>query len=204
MEKKDILMPIRRPWPDMILSGRKPFEFRNRVGRYWLPGSRSYIYESKGNGGSGMVVGDAVIENIQHIPSGIIGPPRFLLRYWVEHISKDDGKWLPLLDELGGYELPHYKRGTILRYLGRPDLLRKAMASGKWVRMDKEGDNPISDCEEWLREIGLINDFGEYCYSHALKLKDTQRYEQAKPLSDFGMARAPQNWAYVKEVIAHG
>lgn len=35
MEKKDIIMPVRRPWLDMILSGRKPFEFRDRVGRYW-------------------------------------------------------------------------------------------------------------------------------------------------------------------------
>ena len=130
METRDILMSIRPPWPEMIFSREKPFEFRNHIGRNWGAGSRLYIYESKAYNGAGMVVGDATIDEIVSIPAGAVGPPRPLLRYWAEKYAP----WfIPLLDELGDYELPNYKKGTILRYLGRPELLREAMQTGAWV-----------------------------------------------------------------------
>jgi len=61
---RDILISIRQPWPQLIFSGQKPFEIRKRLGRFWGPESKIVVYESKTNGGQGMVVGEAAIENI--------------------------------------------------------------------------------------------------------------------------------------------
>lgn len=172
MEVRNILMPIRLPWTNMIFSGEKPFEFRNHTGRNWGPGSKLYVYESKANSGTGMVVGDATINEIISIPAGAIGPPRPLLRFWAEKFAP----WfIPLLDELGDHELPNYKKGTILRYLGRPELLRKAMRTGEWVQMFDEGNNPIDACEHWLWKVGLINECGEYGYKYGLRLGNVQK-----------------------------
>lgn len=193
MEIRDILMSIRPPWPEMIFSGEKPFEFRNHIGRNWGAGSRLYIYESKAYNGAGMVVGDATIDEIVSIPAGAVGPPRPLLRYWAEKYAT----WLlPLLDELCDYELPNYKKGTILRYLGRPELLREAMRTGAWVQMFDEGHNPIDACEHWLFRIGLINGCGEYWYKYGLRLSNARKYASPLPLSAFGLNRAPQSWCY--------
>jgi len=198
-EKKDILMSICWPWPDMIFSGRKPFEFRNHIGIHWAPGTKIFIYESKRCGGAGQVVGEAVIDEIIPIPQGSVGPPRFLLRYWAEHTPGRESL-VPLLDELGDYELPGYKKGTILRYLSHPDLLRKAMQTGQWVFMIPGSDNPVEYCENWLALIGLIDGFGKYCYRYALKLKDIEKYEEPKPLAAYGITKAPQSWCYATEI----
>ena len=172
---RNILMPIRKPWTDMILSGEKPFEFRNRLGRFWGVGSRIYIYESKAQGGAGMVVGEAVIAGIVPVPANSVGPPRPLLRAWAE-------KFRP-----------------VLGYLGQPDMLRRAMQSGQWVMMDNDFKNPVLDCEEWLSYIGLINTSGAYSYRYALRLKDIKKYASPLLLAEFGLDRAPQSWAYTKK-----
>lgn len=193
---RNILMPIRKPWADMILSGEKPFEFRNRLGRFWGVGSKIYIYESKAQGGAGMVVGEAVIDGIVPVPANSVGPPRPLLRAWAEKFRP---VLIPLLDELGDYDLPGFKKGTILRYLGQPDQLRRAMQSGQWVMMEHDFKNPVLDCEEWLSYIGLINTSGAYSYRYALRLKDIKKYASPLPLAEFGLDRAPQSWAYTKK-----
>ena len=198
MTVKDILMPICRPWTDRIFAGEKPFEFRNRVGTYWGSGSKIFIYESKRNSGAGMVVGKAVIDEIIPIPMDAVGPPRFLLRYWAEWKRPD---MVPLLDELGDYELPGYKKGTILRYLESPELLRKAMRTEKWLPMYEQDEMALYECEDWLRYIGLVDDYGWYWYKYALKISGVQKYASPKPLADFGIARAPQSWCYAKEVL---
>lgn len=192
---RNILMPIRKPWTGMILSGEKPFEFRNRLGKFWGVGSKIYIYESKAQGGAGMVVGDAVIDGIIPVPTNSVGPPRAILRAWAEKFRP---RLIPLLDELGDYNLPGFKEGTILRYLGQPNLLRRVMRSGQWVMMEHDFKNPVLDCEEWLSYIGLINSSGAYSYRYALKLKDIKKYDPPLPLAEFGLDRAPQSWAYVK------
>lgn len=198
---QNIIMPIRRPWTDLMFAGGKPFEFRNNPGKHWAPGSVIYVYESKANGGAGKVIGSVTIAEIIRFPKKFIGPPRPLLRYWAENV-RCDSELCRLLDILGDYELPGYYQGTVLRYLSSgEEILREVMAQGKWVPLDSSTDadskaDPQCQCEDWLTRIGLISPYGKYAYTHAIQLTDIHRYATPQALSEFGLARAPQSWAY--------
>lgn len=199
MEAFNILLPLHHTWLDLVFSGGKPFEFRNKIGTHWGIGSQVFFYETKRNGGAGLVMGRAQIGDMQAIPQNAVGPPRFLLRYWVEHVFERKESLLPLLDELGDYELPHYRKGTILRYLGRPELMRKVMTASEWVFLDYEGENPVYECEEWLKRIGLIDNYGRYSYQVAIRLENIEKFDSPIALSELGIRRAPQGWCYMPQ-----
>lgn len=197
---KNIIMPIRRPWTDLMFAGGKPFEFRNNPGKHWVPGSVIYVYESKSNGGAGKVIGSVVIADIISFPQKFIGPPRPLLRYWAENVCCDN-ELCRRLDILGNYELPGYYPGTVLRYLRSEELIHEVMAQNKWVPLDSITDadpkaDPQCQCEDWLTRIGLISPCGKYVYTHAIQLRDIHRYATPQDLSKFGLTRAPQSWMY--------
>lgn len=63
-----ILMSVNPPYAEMIVSGQKPMEFRNKVIKDVYSDSDCpptvYIYETKNKGGCGMVIGKATIVKI--------------------------------------------------------------------------------------------------------------------------------------------
>lgn len=192
-----ILMAMRRPWPQMIFSGQKPFEFRNHLGREWGPGTEVIIYESKTNGGRGMVVGEAAIERIHDFSERHIGPPRPLFRYWAEYINQDP-EVRRLADKLGDYELPKYADGSVYRYLVDEQALDKVLMTGEWLNLTKPVvPHCMEGCERWLEKIGLVY-AGRYWYNYALKLKAVREYQTPRPITDYGFARPPQSWVYLK------
>jgi len=182
----------------MIFSGQKPFEFRNHLGREWGPGTKIIIYESKTNGGRGMVVGEATIEYIHDFSERHIGPPRPLFRYWAKDVN-GDADVCRLANKLGDYELPGYVNGSVYRYLADDQALDSVLATGSWVSLTKP-DIPtcVEACEQWLEKIGLVYE-GRYWYNYALKLKGIREYQTPRSITDYGMKRPPQSWVYLKK-----
>ena len=74
------------------------------------------------------------------------------------------------------------------------------MRTEKWLPMYELEEKALYECEDWLRYIGLVDDYGWYWYKYALKISGVQKYASPRPLADFGIARAPQSWCYAKEV----
>lgn len=81
----DILLPIQRPYTDLIFKGFKPFEFRTRIPQNLLLGDTIYIYESKAKGGTGKVIGHAKLKGI--LPISKEDPVSFLTTAYTETIT---------------------------------------------------------------------------------------------------------------------
>lgn len=125
-----VLASVRPQWCRLIFSGRKPVEIRKSAPR--LPDGenqfRVILYEARGNGGCGAIVGEAVCFFVEK------AVPPFNVR----------------LSDLSCVD---------------PDSLRE-YSHGK----------PI---------------YGWY-------LAYVTKYQQPRPLSDYGLQRAPQSWCYIR------
>lgn len=67
--KTEVMISIIPPYTDMILSGYKEMELRRKILNvmYTYEGCRLYLYETKRNGGRGMVVGEAELKKIYEL-----------------------------------------------------------------------------------------------------------------------------------------
>lgn len=73
-----VLLPFHKEWLDMIATGKKKFEFRNKIGKDYKEGMKVYLYITKHNGGSGMIeaeftIGEILIFNYDMAQIRIIG-----------------------------------------------------------------------------------------------------------------------------------
>lgn len=170
------------------------------------------FYQKKVKKRGGLVVGAGTVEHVIHISlneDGRIGPPKALLRFWAEHIVHAEDV-ICGLNELGDYELPNYKVGTVLDWMWSIPLIQYVKKTGTWpdlhirsrvtgfpqmecVRREEDLRAKIVACERWLSRCGLIDNYGGYKTADAVAILEwpVSEFQPGRPLSCYNLLFAP-------------
>lgn len=211
----NIIIPIHNKWANLIFTGKKPFEFRKKLPKNLVVGDTLFIYETSKNNGSKMVVGEAKVKNVTKLEIRIGASPMFL-KYWAT--LNGNKRLLDALEKIGDFELSNYKKGTILDFMYTPDLLDYALKYDKYPpdvtnfmylhthpessRLMNEARIDITNCDEWLKDMGFYDSYDMAYWNYAIELFDIVKYETPKELNSFNNTKynpievAPQSFCY--------
>lgn len=211
----NILMSFYQHWTEQIFLQEKILEFRTRIGKDFRVGTKIYMYEAKKNGGSGKVVGEFQINEIEKLPTTKVGTYG-LLPYFCEHILQDE---VALTQVKAAYAIsvPNYDKSIKLDYIYNLEFLRKLSKGEDFSFLDmsreeflnyeinrKKAEKLIKACDEWLYNIGFYNQYGETNYHYYLGISNVLKYESPISVSEFknvkgeNLTKPPQSWCYVK------
>lgn len=213
----DVMAACYKHWIDMILAGKKPFEFRVQPWVNAAIGSKLYLYETKRCGGAGMVMGEVTIEKI--IPMEFkMSPHPYTFRYWLENIRKCP-EAIAAMDKIGSFQMSHYKDGYVYNFMLCESFIDYILSHDElppeFNTLEDRIKNPdhyakmesarklIFGYDDWMKEIGFWNDFGESSYKIAYQLKEPIRYEYPIPITAFlgangqSLKRPPQSFQYI-------
>ena len=218
----DVMYSLYKHWCDMILSGKKPLEFRTKLPKDLRIGTKIYLYETRKHGGAGAVVGECVIKDIIGVLGDdgkwpICGNYPFL-EFYCEHILNDTAmaEHIRLCKTEFKGKPENYRYGYLTKYLFSPESLESIRKTGEPIDLMEldiqERDKLLKDfavadkleraCDEWLEHIGFYNEYGETNYRYGLVLSNPVRYETPKPIIDFQYSNGetiqtpPQSYCY--------
>ena len=114
--------------------------------------------------------------------------------------------------------MPGYKKGYILKYAlddesmdwiekthDAPDIITYLYDKVRTEKLD-ESEKVWKWTDEYLKNCGFFNEYGESNYKFALEILNPTRYDVAKELGDFKkmdgsvVEKAPQSFVYVNEI----
>lgn len=195
----NIMAALYLPWAQMILNGRKPFEFRKKPWKQVQIGDKLYLYETKRFGGRGKVVGEATIAELISMEFSPPPEPKTFL-YWAKHIAKREDL-VRGIEEIESIRVRNYKDGFVYRFALcdpiRKEIIRTHRLPSSYntffdrsvypERYQKitEATRLILQYDEWLRQMGFWNDFGETDYRVAYRLENPIQYSEPKSIHEF-------------------
>lgn len=218
----NVMYSLYKHWCDMILSGKKPLEFRTKLPKDMHPGTKIYLYETKKHGGAGTVVGECTVQDIISVLSEngkwpICGNFPFL-EYYCETILQDDdmAEHIRMCKAEFKAKPENYRYGYITKYMFSPESLDSIRQTGAPLDLMKlnmqERDKLLRDfavadrleqaCDDWLTTIGFYNAYGETNYRYGLVLTNPIRYNTPKDITDFVNPKGehiqvpPQSYCY--------
>lgn len=212
------IFSVCKPWSDMLVLGVKEYEFRGNKAKNINPGDKIYLYESKTNHGSGMVIGECEVAEIVSLTEKRVGPDKYFMRIFAEDTKNQ--KVLDALNKIDDFELSEYKNGTIFNFMFCEKLLDNIIKNDKYpdevtnpvflaknpeiISQMNEAKKFMMICDRWLLSIGFYNyDLKSY-YNTSYKLINPIKYENPLPITSFekqnheNFFRAPQSWAYTR------
>ena len=87
----NVLVPIYKKHTDLIFKGIKIFDFKQNIPKKLHKGDKIYFYECKRNAGRGMVVGEAVVNEMIQIPDVNTGT-YVMLPYYADLFGSEEEK----------------------------------------------------------------------------------------------------------------
>jgi predicted transcriptional regulator len=219
----DVMYSLYKHWTDMILSGKKPLEFRTKLPKELKPGTKIYLYETRKHGGAGAVVGECIVQDIIPVLSKSGKWPMYgcypFVEFFCENILHDlsMASHIQKIKEEFENKFPRYKYGYILKYVFSEDNLKNLRSVGEPIDTWKIHDTSIvykildnlnqseklmEQCDEWLEKIGFYNEWGETNYRYGLVLTNPVRYDTPIPITHFksqsgdNITTAPQSYCY--------
>lgn len=201
----------------LIFNGRKPVDFKNKIGKDIKENDIIYIYETKRNGGSGMVVGEVRINKIIEIKKY----PKFgaytMLPYFCNLFGTEEEK--RQVEKAMSIHVSHYDDSITLDYIFDdwtldymkkndevPDRFHIEHQSLKeYGLISDRAHNLCKRCDEWAIEIGFYNDDECSLWKYIIELKNPILYEKPKKITGFHdkngepITKAPCPWCYVQE-----
>lgn len=206
----DIMIAIYKHWTDKIFAGEKPFEFRTKLPAKFNPGDKIYFYETKRHGGAAAVVGECVVDAILPLLSKDGKYPMCMtyhfIDYYFEHIRKDPVKAAIYRQCKERFANQHtsLRFGAITDYALSEEYLSHLEKTGELLdifeRTHETGDiswyNNISKkqeecrqdhfaCDDWLKSMGMYNEYDETCYKFAFHMAHIKKYDKPIPLNHF-------------------
>lgn len=210
MSAVSVIYALYNHWTKMILSGKKPIEFRTKLPKELKVGTKIYLYETKRNGGQGAVVGECIVKDIIDVQRDdgawpLIGCYPFM-EYYLRNVLKDNAladKVVSLQNEFRYAK--NYKYGFVMRYVFSEDQLNSLRSTGRlldimeynpWkedeaeilhrIFKDKQkGDQLEHDCDSWMKKIGFYNENDESNYKYGIVLSDPVKYDTPVKICDF-------------------
>lgn len=205
----NIVINIYNEWANMILNGKKPFEFRTNLGKHVNIGDTVYIYEAKAYQGKGAVVGEFKIKDIIKF-NGRGFFERYFFEYYVRNILKDIEAAEKIKNNMK-YSLSNYKEGTACMFMlsdACMEFVKKDQYPDIEVIVNDEdaqrGNKMLSDTSKWMSKIGCYNDWGETNYRYAFEIENPIRYPlpisicELKDINGDFLTKAPRSWQYIK------
>lgn len=169
---KYIMLSVNPPYAEMIVNGKKPAEFRNKIldgiKNFHLEAVHFFIYETKRNGGRGKVIGEADMAWMYELSYNIPVETKYLLSFLTKERNEFTKKlyyfWCEQNDKKTNPKEGWFKSSRFLQY---------------------------------MEEIG----FQTNC-DHAIWLCDPKKFESPIDISEFSygngtsMSRPPQGMCY--------
>lgn len=153
MENKAILLPIKKKWLDLILAGKKTIEIR----KFSPSASTVYLYETKGDGGSGKVLAKCSLGDIQfyECPTFADKREKIYRRNVINELSKLSCVPIDEIYEYAGWPAERRLRGDIFT---AKDLANSNKVLWGWT----VGDVQRVDLN--LSDFGLTRAPQSFCY----------------------------------------
>lgn len=173
-----ILLSVNPPFAGMLVDGEKTIEWRKKP----LPDGKAYIYETKKNGGCGMVIGEVYIGSTKGVPKELLGSRREALTYLLGKGYSDrvitasiaQTNYFILSGNVSKKDLAKYAKGHKAIYANDCwDFKRYDKPIGVTVFLNPCGQNGCICCPQF--------DWGKH---------DCKKYK----------VRPPQSWCYVDDL----
>lgn len=211
----NVILPIHKEYSDRIFTGIKPYEFRNRVPKLEKD-DKIFVYETKKQG-CGMIVGYFTVNNIEKITHHKLGAYSYLSDYAHRFCDEETQR---LVDKAMKIILNDCDNSLVLCYFLMEECLDEMLKTKrppeqslnnllyrnikKYDKIQQEQHNIVSECDEWLRNMGFYNDdYGERSnWQYQIIIDKVYRYENPIPISEFKnktgkfIQKAPQSFCY--------
>lgn len=204
------LFPIHKKFTEMIFSGKKDLEFRN-VRTKLVPGDRIFVYETKRDGGKGMVTGYFTCGDIKEIPHHLIGTYPMIGHYAEKFGTEDEREHIK---EALKVNLKHHDNCLILDYLFDDTAIRIMQETGEppnsfefhtgWEEIRQKATTFVYACDRWLKDIGYYNQMDESSWKWQIEIKNPVLLDEGIPINNLflktgkPMERAPQSFCYIQ------
>lgn len=214
-----IILPIQRPFTNLIFSGVKPVEFRNRLPRLLKIGDRIFIYESKCKNGKGKVVGFADVKDIQEIDKGVRYGAYILSQYYLPLYGTSEE--IDAYSKVKAIQIEGVKKGFAIQNIMEDKMLDFFMKNKRQMNINElqsylsNNQNQLKakmssefneKVDEWGERIGFYDKYGESHWRYAILLENPTLYDLPKEISEFKnldgitIRTAPQSFCYVKDM----
>lgn len=220
----DILLPLHKEWSDKILSGEKPFEFRNINFKNLNCGDKIFIYET-GYNGIKKVVGEATVKQILDLKSmnSRLACIPFLL-YFVKNIKEFESEeernmLINNIQYMYDNDIEGYRKEIMIKHLYlREELIALKKDPNTCFITFSNKKEDIEDfeikrnlrfksqllcekCDAWLDSIGYF--YNNKDWKYAIQLIDHVKYDIPMDISEFknvnsiAITTVPQGFCYV-------
>lgn len=190
---------------------RKDFEFKVRKPNIDV-GDKIYIYEPKKDNGCGMVVGEFTIGAVMCLQEFRGGCIQFVPHFCRKVLKNND--YAEKFEQLVTIDIPDHQGTDKLKFALDEDSVEYIKNAKclppiedyvsdrhRFVNVKKATDI-FRLCDEWLKRIGLYNQYGYSNYQYAFAVTNPVKYETPKALEQFqdkngdAILHAPQSFVY--------
>lgn len=210
------IFSLHKKYADLILSGEKTMEFRNRKTKL-KDGDKVYIYETKKNG-CGKIVGYFICGETIEIPKHKVGTYNFLLKYAKKNCSKED---IEAIEKAMTIDLINYDNSLVLDYVFDDEIISYMQKykeppdfetnysifynnHHRYVENDTKRKKLYDDVDKWLRKIGYYNEYDETYWKYYIEIKAYKKFDEPLSINNFQLCdgktieKAPQSYCYTK------
>ena len=211
------IFSMHRKYTELIFNGIKNLEFRKKVGMDFNTNDTIFIYETKKDGGSGMIVGEVRINKITEIKKypklgAYTMLPYFVKKFGTEEEQRQVKKAMEIhltnFDEsiVLNYIFDNWTLNYMIKNNDVPDWFNVKHPLWPNVKeynsIHQKSAELLDRCDEWSNIIGFYDKYGTSYWKHIIELENPQKYKIPIPITEFknktgnNIKRAPQSWCY--------
>lgn len=210
------MFSMKKEYVDLIFNGTKPFDFKN-VNPKLKEDDKVYLFDSSQK----KVRGYYTVKNISKINHKKIKIGTYL---FIDTFAKMfcDKEIQKSVNKAKQVEFENYYNSFVLEFLFMNQLIEEMIKTHKppvidywkmnkeemkeYNRIKQQQTDFLSDCDNWLRQIGFYNHYGdESTWEYKIDIKNVVKFEQPIDVNKFQLLNgtylktAPKNFCYIKE-----
>lgn len=191
-----------------LLDNKKLLFFANNFSENTKKANKVYFCNK------GQIIGEAKIKCIEIIPRSKVGTTNFIL-FWAQKIKKDKFLYDRIKQvfsyKIEGYDnyikISHLYNEWALEYFDKngefPDIISLGLTKmSEYYKKKEKADEIISECDEWLTDIGYYNGGDESFFRKYMEISNIILYNTSKELNSFknknnkSIIKPPKTWCY--------
>lgn len=210
------IFSIHKDYIGLIFDGTKNLEFRKSIGKDLKENDIIFLYETKRDLGTGLIVGEVKIKKIVPIRFHKTGT-YVMLPYFVSKYGTEEEKGQ--VEKAMSVHLTNFDESIVLSYLFDDwtlDYMTKNDDVPDWFkikhplwpnvteynRIHKKSADLCNRCDEWANKIGFYNKYSASYWKYIIELKEPIKYIRPLLINEFKnkdnmtIYKAPQSWCY--------
>ena len=210
------IFSIHKDYIGLIFDGTKNLEFRKSIGKDLKENDIIFLYETKRDLGTGLIVGEVKVKKIVPIRFHKTGTYT-MLPYFVSKYGTEEEKGQ--VEKAMSVHLTNFDESIVLSYLFDDwtlDYMTKNDDVPDWFkikhplwpnvteynRIHKKSADLCNRCDEWANKIGFYGKYNASYWRYIIELKEPVKYIRPLLINEFKnknnmtIYKAPQSWCY--------